>query len=107
MRYNNIVFYVYSAFVLLFYFGNIYGRITALFPGNKKQKKDIIMEFQSIHLPTIGKRTLKTMLSVGIIILVYTLLDRNPCFACIGAVFGMGNKWAPACRQAETAVSAP
>ncbi len=51
------------------------------------------MEFQSFHLPTVGKRTLKTMLSVGIIILVYTLLDRNPCFACIGAVFGMGNKW--------------
>jgi uncharacterized membrane protein YgaE (UPF0421/DUF939 family) len=51
------------------------------------------MEFQPMHLPTVGRRTIKTLLSVAIIIFAYTLLDRNPCFACIGAVFGMGNKW--------------
>ena len=30
------------------------------------------------------------ILAAAIIITCYDLLDRNPCFACIGAVFGMG-----------------
>ena len=30
------------------------------------------------------------LLAAAIIIVSYDLLDRNPCFACIGAVFGMG-----------------
>ncbi len=31
------------------------------------------------------------MLAATLIALVYSLWGRNPCFACIGAVFGMGN----------------
>ena len=40
--------------------------------------------------PKIGLRTIKTLLSVGLVAFLYSLIDRNPCFACIGAVFGMG-----------------
>lgn len=39
----------------------------------------------------IGARTLKTLISLTIIASVYSLIGRNACFACIGAVFGMGN----------------
>lgn len=34
---------------------------------------------------------MKTIFSVCLIAILYSLIDRNPCFACIGAVFGMGN----------------
>ena len=44
----------------------------------------------SIHFPTVGRRTVKTVLVATLVSFVYGLLDRNPCFACIGAVFGMG-----------------
>ena len=43
------------------------------------------------HFPHVGGRTLKTIASAAIVAFVYGLLDRNPCFACIGAVYGMGN----------------
>lgn len=39
----------------------------------------------------IGGRTLKTLLSLTIIALGYSIIGRNACFACIGAVFGLGN----------------
>ena len=44
-----------------------------------------------LHRPPIGKRVYKTCLSVLIVALVYhyVLGGRNPCFACIGAVYGM------------------
>ena len=51
------------------------------------------MESKKFKLPGIGMRTIKTLVSVSIIIALYSLIDRNPCFACIGAVFGMGNQW--------------
>ena len=41
-------------------------------------------------LPTIGLRNLKTALSASLCALIYYFLDRNPAFACIGAIFGMG-----------------
>ncbi len=40
---------------------------------------------------TLGMRAIKTLASTGILTLVYSLIGRNPCFACIGAVFGLGN----------------
>ena len=48
-----------------------------------------------LHMPAIGKRVYKTCLSALIVALFYhyVLGGRNPCFACIGAVFGMGNVW--------------
>ncbi len=41
----------------------------------------------------VGMRTIKTLISAGLVTFVYSLLGRNPCFACIGAVFGMGAQW--------------
>ncbi|MEG0313978.1 MAG: aromatic acid exporter family protein [Erysipelotrichaceae bacterium] len=43
------------------------------------------------HLPKIGLRNIKTALSTTICALIYLVIDRNPTFACIGAVFGMDN----------------
>lgn len=39
----------------------------------------------------IGMRNIKTAVSVLICAAIYFLIDRNPTFACIGAVFGMGS----------------
>lgn len=47
------------------------------------------MERQSIA-PKIGLRNIKTALSASLCALIYFFVDRNPTFACIGAVFGMG-----------------
>ena len=41
-------------------------------------------------LPHIGWRNLKTAAAAALCALVYALIDRNPTFACIGAIFGMG-----------------
>lgn len=38
----------------------------------------------------IGLRNIKTAFAATLVALVYLLFDRNPTFACIGAVFGMG-----------------
>ena len=40
--------------------------------------------------PRVGLRVLKTVAAATFVCVVYNLIDRNPCFACIGAVFGMG-----------------
>lgn len=46
-------------------------------------------------LPKVGLRVLKTCLSCLIVALIYKYLlnGRNPCFACIGAVYGLGNQF--------------
>lgn len=51
-----------------------------------KSLKDII------HHPNfhIGMRNVKTALSATLCALIYYPFGRNPTFACIGAVFGMG-----------------
>ena len=38
----------------------------------------------------IGMRNVKTAFAATFCALIYYLVDRNPTFACIGAVFGMG-----------------
>lgn len=45
------------------------------------------------RLPGIGLRNLKTALATSLCALIYFLFlpDRNPAFACIGAIFGMGS----------------
>lgn len=40
--------------------------------------------------PKVGLRNFKTALSASLCALLYFFIDRNPTFACIGAVFGMG-----------------
>ena len=39
----------------------------------------------------IGMRSIKTALSATLCALLYTPFNRNPTFACIGAIFGMGS----------------
>ena len=39
----------------------------------------------------IGMRNVKTALSATLCALLYLPFNRNPTFACIGAIFGMGN----------------
>ncbi len=45
----------------------------------------------------IGMRNIKTALAATLCALLYLFVDRNPTFACIGAIFGigsdMGNSW--------------
>lgn len=42
-------------------------------------------------IPGLGKRSIKTALVSAILALVYSFFKANPTFACIGAIFGMGN----------------
>jgi uncharacterized membrane protein YgaE (UPF0421/DUF939 family) len=42
------------------------------------------------RLPKIGLRNFKTALSATLCILLYSVFERDPTFACIGAVSGMG-----------------
>ena len=48
-----------------------------------------------LRFPPIGKRVYKTCLSALIVALLYhyVLGGRNPCFACIGAVYGLGSSF--------------
>ena len=39
----------------------------------------------------VGLRNIKTAFAATLCALIYFMFDRNPTFACIGAVFGMGN----------------
>lgn len=41
--------------------------------------------------PHVGLRNLKTALSASLCALIYYFINRNPTFACIGAIFGMGS----------------
>lgn len=45
----------------------------------------------SATLPRIGLRNIKTAISATLCAIIYSFFDRNPTFACIGAVFGMDN----------------
>lgn len=45
-------------------------------------------QFFSFH---IGQRNIKTAAAATICALLYFLVDRNPTFACIGAIFGLGS----------------
>ena len=47
--------------------------------------------FPKIH---IGQRNIKTALATTLTAFLYFLVDRNPTFACIGAIFGMGSDMA-------------
>lgn len=44
-----------------------------------------------IQIPHVGMRTVKTIASATLVAFVYGMLGLNPCFACIGAVYGMGS----------------
>lgn len=48
-------------------------------------------------IPGLGLRSIKTALAVSLTAFLYAFTTRNPTFACIGAVFGLGsdmeNSW--------------
>lgn len=52
---------------------------------------DFPKKYPILHFQKVGGRTVKTVISATLVAIVYGLLNRNPCFACIGAVYGMGN----------------
>ncbi len=39
----------------------------------------------------VGQRNIKTAIAATLCALLYYLVDRNPTFACIGAIFGLGS----------------
>lgn len=39
----------------------------------------------------VGQRNIKTAMAATLCALLYYLADRNPTFACIGAIFGLGS----------------
>lgn len=39
----------------------------------------------------VGMRNVKTAIAASLCALLYAFFDRNPTFACIGAIFGMGS----------------
>lgn len=43
------------------------------------------------HIPTVGMRNIKTAVAAALCAFLYYLVHRTPTFACIGAIFGMGN----------------
>ncbi len=47
-------------------------------------------EISQKHKIHIGMRNVKTAAAATICALIYFLIDRNPTFACIGAIFGTG-----------------
>lgn len=52
-------------------------------------RKNLKSFVQNLNLH-IGMRNLKTAFAATLCALLYFPIDRNPTFACIGAVFGMG-----------------
>lgn len=42
-------------------------------------------------IPGFGQRGVKTATAAMLCALVYTIIGRNPTFACIGVIFGMGS----------------
>ena len=57
--------------------------------NNKKhQTKAVPNSSFRLH---VGMRNIKTALAATLTALLYLYFDRNPTFACIGAIFGMGS----------------
>ena len=46
-----------------------------------------------LNKPTIGMRTIKTMLAAGACALIYYFAGRNPAFACIGVISAWAGTW--------------
>lgn len=55
------------------------------------KKTDVHSLISRPSLPRVDGRMLRILLSVSLVVGLYSLWGRNPCFACIGAVFGMGS----------------
>lgn len=55
--------------------------------------KQIHKLIAGVTFPKIGRRTVKSLAASTLVALLYSITDRNPCFACIGAVYGMGSSF--------------
>ena len=53
--------------------------------GKNKQQEEREFRFH------IGMRNVKTAIAATLCALLYAFFERNPTFACIGAIFGMGS----------------
>ena len=50
------------------------------------------MDLSKYHLHLhVGQRNIKTAAAATLCALIYFMVDRNPTFACIGAIFGVGS----------------
>lgn len=50
------------------------------------------MDFSKLHFNLhVGQRNIKTALAATLCALAYFIVGRNPTFACIGAIFGLGS----------------
>ena len=50
------------------------------------------MHLSDLHIQLhIGQRNIKSALAATLCALLYFVIGRNPTFACIGAIFGMGS----------------
>lgn len=63
--------------------------------NNQKDKEPIDIlareQISSKKIFGIGLRNIKTAISATLCAIIYQCINRNPTFACIGAVFGMDN----------------
>ena len=67
-----------------------------MLPAPGGRTKDFCKKGQGVMNPRrfqlhIGQRNIKTAMSATLCALLYSLVDRNPTFACIGAIFGVGS----------------
>lgn len=61
-------------------------------PVSVKDRGGRSMDFSKYHFNLhVGQRNIKTALAATLCALVYFLVGRNPTFACIGAIFGLGS----------------
>lgn len=51
----------------------------------------VIMKKKFPKIPGFGQRGVKTATATMLCALLYTIVGRNPTFACIGVIFGMGS----------------
>ena len=56
-------------------------------------------EKPKFQLPGVGLRNLKTAFSAALCAALFFLIGRNPTFACIGAVYGMGSDMGDSWKQ--------
>lgn len=67
--------------------------------GYKREKSYITTKGYKREKSYIGLRNVKTAISAALCAGLYYLVDRNPTFVCIGAVYGMGNSMGHSWQQ--------
>ncbi len=60
-------------------------------PKKKRFRRTLNPETSSAFRLHVGMRNIKTAFAATLTAVIYMFFDRNPTFACIGAIFGMGS----------------